>query len=74
MLKTFEKIATPSDKKEYKLKVVNLSDKKIKVNDYLMDNVLDIYNSFLVDNNDKKMVNLDPKINWPNFTYFSSSH
>jgi hypothetical protein len=63
MLKTFEKIATPSDKKEYKLKVVNLSDKKIKVNDYLMDNVLDIYNSFLVDNNDKKMVNLDPKIN-----------
>jgi hypothetical protein len=40
----------------------------------LMDNVLDIYNSFLVDNNDKKMVNLDPKINWPNFTYFSSSH
>ena len=63
MLKTFEKIAIPSDKKEYKLKVVNLSDKKIKVNDYLMDNVLDIYNSFLVDNNDKKMINLDPKIN-----------
>ena len=30
---------------------------KIKVNDYLMDNVLDIYNSFLVDNNDKKMIN-----------------
>ena len=57
MLKTFEKIAIPSDKKEYKLKVVNLSDKKIKVNDYLMDNVLDIYNSFLVDNNDKKMIN-----------------
>jgi hypothetical protein len=67
ILKTFEKIAIPSDKTsdktEYKLKVVNLSDKKIKINDYLMDSVLEIYNSFLVDDNDKKEVNLDPKVN-----------
>ena len=58
MLKTFEKISIPSDKKEYKLKIVSLADKKVQINNYLMDNVIDIYNSYLADYDKKKDGNL----------------
>ena len=61
MLKTFEKIAIPSDQKEYGLKIVNLADKKIQINNHLMDNVIDIYNSYLADYNKKKDGNLVSK-------------
>jgi hypothetical protein len=58
MLKTFEKIAIPSDQKEYGLKIINLADKKIQINNHLMDNVIEIYNSYLADYNKKKDENL----------------
>ena len=61
LLKTFEKIAIPSEKKEYALKIVNLTDKKIKINNFLMDNVIDIYNSYLADYDKKKDAILTPQ-------------
>ncbi|MFK7761493.1 MAG: hypothetical protein AB8B46_05275 [Candidatus Midichloriaceae bacterium] len=61
MLKTFEKIAIPSDKKEYELKIVNLADEKIKINNHLMDNIIGIYNSYLADYDKKKNENLVPQ-------------
>jgi hypothetical protein len=58
ILKTAEKILEESSHaKKYDFKIVNLKDKKVKINDYSINKVSSIYNSFLsegvndVDNN-----------------------
>ena len=49
ILKTAEKILKESSNtKEYDFKIINLKDKKIKINDYPMNEVTNIYDSFLL--------------------------